>query len=58
MFGYNQYLFGKHIDKLAIDKEKRIHTLPVVIGEKAARYTIIAMMILPYILVAGLSKKS
>ena len=28
---------GKHIDKSAEDKQKRIGTLPVVVGEKAAR---------------------
>ena len=54
VLGVTTVIFGKHIDKLAIDKEKKIHTLPVVIGEKAARFTIIAMMILPYILVAYL----
>jgi 1,4-dihydroxy-2-naphthoate octaprenyltransferase len=44
-------IFGKHIDKRAIDKEKKIYTLPVVIGEKAARYTVLAMMVLPYLMV-------
>ncbi len=29
---------GKHIDKSAEDSKKRVGTLPVVIGEKAARY--------------------
>jgi 1,4-dihydroxy-2-naphthoate octaprenyltransferase len=29
---------GKHIDKYAEDSKKRVGTLPVVIGEKAARY--------------------
>ena len=29
---------GKHIDKSAQDRNKRIGTLPVMIGEKAARY--------------------
>ncbi len=42
-------IFGKHIDKLAIDKSKGIHTLPVVIGEKAARYAVLSMMVLPYL---------
>ncbi|HEX2997833.1 MAG TPA: hypothetical protein VHP14_23625, partial [Anaerolineales bacterium] len=37
------------IDKFKIDRQKRIFTLPVVIGEKAARYSILAMMILPYL---------
>jgi 1,4-dihydroxy-2-naphthoate octaprenyltransferase len=43
-------IFGKHIDKLDKDKVKKIHTLPVVIGEKASRYAVLAMMVLPYFL--------
>jgi 1,4-dihydroxy-2-naphthoate octaprenyltransferase len=31
-----------------MDKKKGIHTLPVVIGEKASRYAVLAMMIVPY----------
>jgi 1,4-dihydroxy-2-naphthoate octaprenyltransferase len=50
VLGVTTVIFGKHIDKYLIDKEKRIHTLPVLIGEKAARATVVAMMILPYIL--------
>jgi 1,4-dihydroxy-2-naphthoate octaprenyltransferase len=42
-------IFGKHIDKLDMDKQKGIHTLPVVIGEKASRYAVLAMMIAPYL---------
>ncbi len=48
VLGVTTVIFGKHIDKRLIDKEKKIHTLPVVIGEKAARYAVLAMMILPY----------
>jgi 1,4-dihydroxy-2-naphthoate octaprenyltransferase len=44
-------IFGKHIDKIEIDREKHIHTLPVLLGEKASRYTVLAMMVLPYLLV-------
>ncbi|OQY80869.1 MAG: prenyltransferase [Anaerolineae bacterium UTCFX3] len=54
VLGVTTVIFGKHIDKLAIDREKKIHTLPVLIGEKAARYTILAMMILPYLITAYL----
>jgi 1,4-dihydroxy-2-naphthoate octaprenyltransferase len=54
VLGVTTVIFGKHIDKLAIDKAKRIHTLPVLIGEKAARYAVLAMMILPYLLVVYL----
>jgi 1,4-dihydroxy-2-naphthoate octaprenyltransferase len=39
---------GKHIDKSAEDKKKGIGTLPVRIGEKAARYVNIAVFILIY----------
>ncbi len=39
---------GKHIDKLSDDAGKRIHTLPVVIGERAARYLNILVFVLMY----------
>jgi len=39
----------QHIDKQKIDKEKKIFTVPVLIGEKISRYTVLAMMILPYL---------
>lgn len=48
VLGVTTVIFGKHIDKFTIDREKKIFTLPVVIGEKAARYSVLAMMILPY----------
>jgi len=51
VLGVTTVIFGKHIDKLVIDKAKKIHTLPVLIGEEAARYAVLAMMILPYLLV-------
>lgn len=43
--GPTTVIFGKHIDKAEIDRAKGIHTLPVIIGEKAARYTVLGMMI-------------
>ena len=52
--GPTTVIFGKHIDKLREDKAKGIHTLPVIIGEKAARYTVMAMMALQYLLVIAL----
>lgn len=52
--GPTTVIFGKHIDKLKEDKAKNIHTLPVIIGETAGRYTIMVMMALQYILVIGL----
>jgi len=44
-------LFGKHIDKFEDDLEKGIHTLPVIMGEKNARFIVISMMVLQYILI-------
>jgi 1,4-dihydroxy-2-naphthoate polyprenyltransferase len=52
--GVTTVIFGKHIDKLVGDREKGIHTLPVVIGEKASRYAVLSMMILSYVIVLAL----
>ncbi len=52
--GPTTVIFGKHIDKLREDRAKGIHTLPVIIGETAARYSVMVMMALQYILVAAL----
>lgn len=52
--GTTNVLFGKHIDKLAADKQKKVFTLPVLLGERNARYAVIAMTVLQYLLVAGL----
>lgn len=54
VFGVTTVIFGKHIDKLDIDRSKKIYTLPVLIGEKAARYSVLVMMVLPYIFTAYL----
>ncbi len=54
VLGVTTVIFGKHIDKLLVDKAKKIFTLPVLIGEKAARYAVLAMMALPYLLVLAL----
>jgi 1,4-dihydroxy-2-naphthoate octaprenyltransferase len=48
--GVTGVIFGKHIDKFEVDKTKGIHTLPVVIGEKASRYILIGMLVLQYLL--------
>ncbi len=48
--GVTGVIFGKHIDKLDVDKVKRIHTLPVVIGETASRTILIGMLVLQYLL--------
>jgi 1,4-dihydroxy-2-naphthoate polyprenyltransferase len=49
--GTTSVLFGKHIDKLQQDKKLKIHTLPVLLGETAARWTMTAMLISAYLLV-------
>lgn len=54
VLGVTTVIFGKHIDKISVDTAKKIYTLPVVIGEKAARYAVIAMMVLPYFFTAYL----
>lgn len=49
--GPTTVIFGKHIDKLEQDKAKGIRTLPVLLGETAARYLALVMMALQYLLV-------
>jgi 1,4-dihydroxy-2-naphthoate polyprenyltransferase len=39
---------GKHIDKSPEDRKKRVGTLPVLIGEKAARYLNMVVLVLIY----------
>jgi 1,4-dihydroxy-2-naphthoate octaprenyltransferase len=52
--GPTTVIFGKHIDKLPEDRAKGIRTLPVIIGERAARYGVMVMMALQYLLVVAL----
>lgn len=47
--GVTTVIFGKHIDKVSVDREKRIYTLPVILGERLARYTVLGMTILQYL---------
>ena len=47
--GVTTVIFGKHIDKFTVDKAKGIHTLPVVLGETLARYTVLGMIALQYL---------
>jgi len=54
VLGVTTVIFGKHIDKMESDRAKKIYTLPVLIGEKAARYSVLAMMVLPYFFTAYL----
>ena len=51
VLGVTTVIFGKHIDKIEIDKTKKIYTLPAILGEKASRYAMIGMMVLSYVLV-------
>ncbi len=45
---------GKHIDKMDDDKKKKVITLPVAIGEKAARIVNIAVVLIAYLVVVYL----
>ena len=42
---------GKHVDKRDDDVARKVHTLPVVIGEKAARYLDIFSLIMAYAII-------
>jgi 1,4-dihydroxy-2-naphthoate octaprenyltransferase len=50
--GVTTVIFGKHIDKIEVDRAKRIFTLPVLMGERVSRWIVLCMMILPYLLIA------
>ncbi len=50
--GPTTVLFGKHTDKMKLDKEKKIYTLPVILGETISRYTVILMWLIQYVLIA------
>ena len=52
--GPTTVLFGKHTDKLEADKAKGVNTLPVILGEKASRYAVLAMIVAQYLLCLGL----
>ena len=47
-------LMGKHIDKREADKAKGIHTLPVLIGERASLRLNMALMVAFYLIVVAL----
>jgi 1,4-dihydroxy-2-naphthoate octaprenyltransferase len=49
--GVTTVIFGKHVDKYAADRDKRIRTLPVLIGERAARYAVLGLMLGQYLFV-------
>lgn len=52
--GVTGVIFGKHIDKLDMDKAKRIYTLPVLLGDKLSRWTVLGMLVAQYLLVVYL----
>jgi 1,4-dihydroxy-2-naphthoate octaprenyltransferase len=52
--GPTTVLFGKHTDKLDADKIKGVRTLPVIIGERAGRLSIGAMICAQYLLCIAL----
>ncbi len=52
--GVTGVIFGKHIDKFEMDRERKIHTLPVILGERLSRYSAMGMIFLQYILVVYL----
>jgi 1,4-dihydroxy-2-naphthoate polyprenyltransferase len=47
-------LMGKHIDKLPWDEPQKINTIPVLLGDRAARATTLALMIGFYVSVIAL----
>lgn len=49
--GVTGVLFGKHIDKCQVDKERKIHTLPVLLGERNARIAVVGIFLLQYLVV-------
>lgn len=46
--GPTAVLFGKHIDKIDLDREKGVHTLPVLLGSQAARQGAKMLLITQY----------
>jgi 1,4-dihydroxy-2-naphthoate octaprenyltransferase len=52
--GATTVIFGKHIDKMDKDAAKNIRTLPVLLGERNARYTVLAMMVAQYLIIGYL----
>lgn len=52
--GFGSFNWGKHIDKLQADKAKGVRTLPVRLGEPAARWVNISALVLSYLIVLHL----
>ena len=49
--GFGSFNWGKHVDKIPADEAKGVKTLPVRIGERAARYVNISALILAYAII-------
>lgn len=47
--GVTGVIFGKHIDKIDMDRAKRIYTLPVLLGERLSRWTVVGMLVAQYL---------
>ena len=52
--GVTAALMGKHIDKLDMDAAMHIRTLPVLLGDRLARYTTLTLIVLQYVVVVYL----
>ncbi|MGY8804317.1 MAG: prenyltransferase, partial [bacterium] len=52
--GPTAVLFGKHIDKLDADSDKKIRTLPVLLGEKLSRYSVMGMLVAQFLVIGYL----
>lgn len=52
--GVMSILTGKHIDQMSFDGKRGINTLPVLIGETAARRLTFAVIVAMYAIIAGL----
>jgi 1,4-dihydroxy-2-naphthoate octaprenyltransferase len=52
--GVSATLVGKHLDKMDMDREKHITTLPVLIGGPASRVVVIVMIALQYLILVYL----
>ena len=52
--GPTTVLFGKHTDKLELDRAKAVNTLPVILGEKLSRQCVMAMIAGQYLLSVAL----
>lgn len=47
--GPTTVVFGKHIDKLKEDRVKSVHTLPVQLGERLSRASVLALWLIQYL---------